>query len=70
MTTIFIKEGEPIDSGIRRFRRAVQQMGLLAEVRARMMYEKPTSARKRKRQAAIGRTRKRLARETLAPKLY
>ena len=48
MTTIRVKENEPFDVALRRFKRAVEKTGLLTELRAREFYEKPTAERKRK----------------------
>ncbi|SDV51040.1 30S ribosomal protein S21 [Chitinasiproducens palmae] len=70
MTKVVVKEGEPIEVCLRRFRRSIQSAGLIADLRARQAYEKPTAERKRKKAAARSRTRKRLMRETLPPKLY
>ncbi len=70
VTSIVIKENEPFEVALRRFRRSIQSQGLITEVRARQAYEKPTTERKRKKAAAKSRTRKRLSRDMLAPKLY
>ena len=60
MTTILLKENEPFEVAIRRFRRAIEKNGLIAELRERQSYEKPTTARKRKKAAAVKRLHKRL----------
>jgi len=57
MTTILLKENEPFEVAIRRFRRAIEKNGLIAELRERQSYEKPTTARKRKKAAATHSTR-------------
>ncbi len=57
MTTITLKENEPFDVAIRRFRRTIEKNGLIAELRERQSYEKPTTARKRKKAAAVARLR-------------
>ncbi|KAH0998238.1 30S ribosomal protein S21 [Candidatus Tremblaya phenacola] len=49
MCIVFIKEAEPFEIAIRRFKRMVERSGLLSEVRSRLFYEKPTSERKRKK---------------------
>ncbi len=66
MPAIRVKENEPFDIALRRFKRACEKAGVLSEVRRREYYEKPTEARKRKAAAAIKRHLKRLARERLA----
>lgn len=48
MVSITVKEGEPYESFIRRFRRACEQAGILREVKRREFYEKPSERRKRK----------------------
>ena len=48
MTTIRLKENEPFEVAMRRFKRTIEKTGLLTELRAREFYEKPTAARKRK----------------------
>jgi small subunit ribosomal protein S21 len=48
MPSVKLKENEPFDIAIRRFKRACEKAGVLAEVRRREFYEKPTSERKRK----------------------
>ncbi len=59
MPGIKIKENEPFDVALRRFRRSCEKAGVLTEVRRREYYEKPTTVRKRKAAAAVKRHRKR-----------
>jgi small subunit ribosomal protein S21 len=66
MPAVKVKENEPFDIALRRFKRACEKAGVLAEVRRREYYEKPAEVRKRKAAAAIKRHLKRLARERLA----
>jgi small subunit ribosomal protein S21 len=70
MTTVRIKENEPFESALRRFKRTVEKTGLLTELRAREYYEKPTTERKRKLAAAIKRHHKRLRSQLLPPRMY
>lgn len=70
MTTIRVKENEPFDVALRRFKRTIEKLGLLTDLRAREFYEKPTAERKRKLAAAVKRNHKRLRSQTLPPKLY
>lgn len=70
MTTVKVKENEPFEVAMRRFKRSVEKTGLLTELRAREFYEKPTAERKRKLAAAVKRTYKRLRSQLLPPKLY
>ena len=70
MTTVRVKENEPFDVALRRFKRAIEKTGLLTELRSREFYEKPTSERKRKAAAAVKRHHKRIRNQMLPPKLY
>ncbi|MEW5944231.1 MAG: 30S ribosomal protein S21 [Pseudomonadota bacterium] len=70
MAHVRVKEGEPFDVALRRFRRTIERSGLLNELRAREFYEKPTAERKRKNAAAVKRHYKRLRSQMLPAKLY
>jgi small subunit ribosomal protein S21 len=70
MPSVRVKENEPFEAAMRRFKRTIEKTGLLTELRAREFYEKPTSERKRKHAAAVKRTYKRLKSQQLPPKLY
>ncbi len=70
MTTVRVKENEPFDIALRRFKRIMEKTGLLTELRAREFYEKPTWERKRKAAAAVKRQYRRLRNQTLPPKMY
>jgi small subunit ribosomal protein S21 len=63
MPTVKVKENEPFDVALRRFKRSCQKAGVLSEVRRREHYEKPTAVRKRKQAAAVKRHLKKLQRE-------
>ncbi len=58
-----LKENEPFDIALRRLKRACEKAGVLADVRKREFYEKPTSVRKRKAAAAVKRHAKKVSRE-------
>jgi small subunit ribosomal protein S21 len=64
MPSIKIKENEPFDIALRRFKRSCEKAGVLAEVRKREHYEKPTTVRKRAAAAAVKRHAKKVSRET------
>jgi small subunit ribosomal protein S21 len=70
MPGIRLKENEPFEVAIRRFKRTIEKAGTLTELRAREFYEKPTSERKRKLAAAVKRQHKRIRSQMLPPKLY
>ena len=63
MPAVRVKENEPFDIALRRFKRSCEKAGVLAEVRRREFYEKPTSVRKRMKAAAIKRSLKKVSRE-------
>lgn len=52
MTQIKVGKNETLDSAIRRFKRQCAKTGILAEVRKREHYEKPSVKRKKKSEAA------------------
>jgi small subunit ribosomal protein S21 len=70
MTTIRVKENEPFEVALRRFKRTIEKLGLLTDLRAREFYEKPTAERKRKKAAAVKRHYKRVRSMQLPKKLY
>ena len=63
MPTIRVKENEPFEVALRRFKRTIEKSGLLTELRAREFYEKPTTIRKRAKASAVKRHAKKLSRE-------
>ena len=65
MPAVKVKENEPVDIAIRRFKRACEKAGVLSDVRKREFYEKPTQERKRKKAAAVKRNKKKLQRDTI-----
>ena len=69
-STVFVKEGEPIERALRKFKKKVQDSGLLQDLRDREFYEKPTTARKRAKSAAKNRWQKELAKQALPKKMY
>ena len=68
MPYVKVKENEPFDVALRRFKRSCEKAGVLAEVRRREFYEKPTQVRKRKHAAAVKRHAKKVAREQIRRK--
>jgi small subunit ribosomal protein S21 len=52
VSEIRIKENETLDSALKRFKRQCAKAGVLAEVRKREHYEKPSVKRKKKSEAA------------------
>ncbi|MFC3852162.1 30S ribosomal protein S21 [Salinispirillum marinum] len=64
MPQVKVKDNEPFDVALRRFKRSCEKAGVLADVRKREFYEKPTWARKRKAAAAVKRHAKKVSRES------
>lgn len=68
MPAVKLRTNEPFDVALRRFKRSCEKAGVLADVRAREFYEKPTAVRKRKKAAAVKRAAKKLSRDTPKPR--
>ena len=62
MPSVRVKDNEPFEMALRRFRRSCEKAGVFSEMRRREHYEKPTEIRKRKAAAARKRELKKLAR--------
>ena len=52
MAEIRVKENESLDSALRRFKRQCARSGVIAEVKKREHYEKPSVKRKKNSEAA------------------
>jgi small subunit ribosomal protein S21 len=63
MPSVRVKDNEPFEIALRRFKRTCEKAGVLTETRKREFFEKPSQERKRKRAAAVKRTLKRGARD-------
>lgn len=63
MPSVKLKDNEPFDVALRRFKRSCEKAGILTEIRRREAYEKPTTERKRKAAAAVKRHLKKLSKE-------
>ncbi len=58
MAGIKVGQNETIDSALRRFKKETAKAGVLAEVKKRKHYEKPSVKRKKKSEAAARKKRK------------
>ena len=67
--SVLVQDGR-VDQALRKFKKKIQEPGLLNELRDREFYTKPTTARKLKASAARNRWRKKLAEQQLPQKLY
>ena len=71
MPQVKLKENEPFDFALRRFKRSCEKADVLSEVRRREFFEKPTAVRKRKKAAAVKRAaKKRFREESRRVRLY
>ena len=52
MSELRVRENESLESALRRFKRSCARSGVIAEVRKREHYEKPSVKRKKKAEAA------------------
>ena len=59
-----------VERALRKFKKKIQDQGLLIELKERETYEKPTTRRKRKKSAAQNRWQKQLRNQQLPKKLY
>jgi small subunit ribosomal protein S21 len=55
LAQVQVRANEPLDSALRRFKKQIQQSGILKEAREHEHYEKPSD---KKRKAAAARRRK------------
>ncbi|SHI01946.1 SSU ribosomal protein S21P [Clostridium collagenovorans DSM 3089] len=58
MSEVKVRDNETLESALKRFKRECAKSGVLAEVRKREHYEKPSVKRKKKSEAAKRRKRK------------
>jgi small subunit ribosomal protein S21 len=65
-----IVQYDNVEKAIRKLKKRVQESGLLQDLRDREFYEKPTTARKRAKNAAKRRWQKKLEAQALPKKLY
>jgi small subunit ribosomal protein S21 len=66
---VIVKDGN-VEKALRKFKKKIQESGLLDELRSKETYEKPTTERKRKKGAARARWKKKLRDQQLPKKLY
>ena len=63
-------QDDNIEKALRKFKKKVQNSGILNDLREREFYIKPTTARKLKRSAAKNRWRKYIEGQQLPPRTY
>ena len=69
-TGITVRDNENINQSLRRFKKKIEESGILDDLRKHEFYEKPTTERKRKKGAAKARWRKKLESQQLPKKMY
>ena len=68
-STVYVRN-DNVEQAIRKFKKKIQDSGLLQDLRDREAYEKPTTLKKRKASAAKNRWKKKLQSQRLPDKLY
>ncbi len=63
MPYVRVRDNESLEAALRRFKRKCQKSGIVAEVKRRQHYEKPSVKKKRKAIAARKKVMKRLSYE-------
>jgi|TARA_R110000796_G_scaffold63553_1_gene147181 small subunit ribosomal protein S21 len=66
---VVVRKGQ-FEKASRLFKRKTIEEGIVFEIREREYYEKPSDKRRRKRKAAINRSRKDASSNTIPPKRY
>jgi small subunit ribosomal protein S21 len=69
MPAVVVREGEPFESALRRFKKLCEKTGILSEIKKREHFEKPSVKRKKKMLAAKKRALKKI-RRTMDRGLY
>lgn len=67
--TVIVQDGN-VERALRKFKKKIQNSGLLLELRERETYQKPTTRRKMKKGAAKSRWRKYIRSQQLPPRNY
>jgi len=68
--TVVVKENENINQALRRFKKKVDESGLIEELRNREAYIKPTTRRKKAAASAKARWQKKIRENQLPKKMY
>jgi small subunit ribosomal protein S21 len=67
--SVLVNDGN-VEKALRKFKKKIQEQGLLVELKERETYEKPTTRRKRKKSTAKNRWQKQLRSQQLPKKLF
>lgn len=60
MAIILLEEGEPLEKGLKRFKRMIEKEAIIREWRRREYYEKPSTIKARKIKALIRKQAKKI----------
>ena len=63
MPVVKVRDNEPLESALKRFKRKCEKAGVLSEAKRRQHYEKPSERRKRKAIVARKKLLKRISKE-------
>ena len=69
MTKVIVKDGQ-YERALRKFKKKINENGLLQTLRDKEFYEKPTTKRKRMKAAGRARFLKKLEKQALPKKMY
>lgn len=53
MPTVFSREGEPFEIMLKRFKKKCERASILSDIKKHQAYEKPSEAKKRKKNVAM-----------------
>jgi len=67
---VFVKDGEPFEKALRRFKKKVEDSGLMEDLRKKECYLKPSVLRKTQKSAARARWLKKIRDNQLPKKMY
>lgn len=70
MTLVRVKENEPFDVALRRFRKKVEESGVLQEIMDRQGYLRPGLKRNKAHAAAVMRWRREVEKSKLPKRMY
>lgn len=68
--SVLVKDNENINQALRRFKKKIDESGLIEDLRNRESYIKPTTRRKKAQAAAKARWQKKLKENQLPKKMY
>lgn len=69
MTKVFVKDGQ-YERALRKFKKKINETGLLQQVRDNEFFEKPTTEKKRKKAVAKNRLRKQVQSQQLPKRSF